>query len=619
MPFLFHKRQKFMIFDLRKAKIDLLERTIKKVFSLLEMTQKLSSKIGWMRFYTFAAGLVIFLSLFFMSLKTESIFVLILFSILFVIVSSKQNSVLKLIKKYKIWAEIKQKHLARVTLNWDEIPPGKIFPNSEISPLEMDLDLTGDRSLHRLMDLSKSAGGSLELKKFFIEHNIDRDEILQRQNIVKELVSLSHFRERFLLESYLSTKKEIETCSLIEWLEKSNKTDILKKQLHILYTLCFVNLLFIALAVLNIVSGIWGITTLIYIGYYLFNYKSINTLSVETDILNDELKKVIRVFSFVENYNFGRNKNLELLCAPLRDKSVSPTIELKKINNIVTALSFKQNPFVWSVAAIFFPLDYFFAHRLEIYKSQIDKSLPAWLEVRNKLEAFVSIASFAWLNSEYIFPEIKESLEISLNVEEMGHPLISHKSRKRNSYSTDKLGGISIITGSNMSGKSTFLRTIGINLCLAYAGAPVDAKNFSTGMMQLFTCIKVSDSVIDGISYFYAEVKRLKKLIEEINSGGNYPVFFLIDEIFKGTNNVERLKGSRAMIKLLAKKSGAGIISTHDLELIHLAEEIPTISNYHFREEIVDGKMAFDYTLRKGPCPSTNAIEIMRLNGLPVD
>lgn len=608
-----------MISDLRKAKIHQLERTIQKVFSLVEKTQKISSKIGWIRFYTFAAGLVIFLSLFFMSLKTESIFVLILFSILFVIVSSRQNSVLKLIKKYKIWMEIKQKHLARATLNWDEIPSGKILENSETSPLEMDLDLTGDRSLHRLMDLSKSAGGSLELKKFFTEHNIDRDEILQRQNIVKELVSLSHFRERFLLESYLSTKKEINAGSLIDWLEKSNKSGIIKKHLSVLYILCFINLLFIALAIVNIAGGVWGITTFIYIGYYLFNYKSINTLSVETDLLNDELKKVIRVFSFVENYNFGRNKNLKLLCAPLLDKSVSPTIELKKINYIVTALSFKQNPFVWSIAAIFFPLDYFFAHRLEIYKLQIDKSLPAWLEVRNKLEAFVSIANFAWLNSEYIFPEIKESSEISFSAEEMGHPLIAHKSKKCNSYRTNKLGGISIITGSNMSGKSTFLRTVGINLCLAYAGAPVDAKYFSTGMMRLFTCIKVSDSVIDGISYFYAEVRRLKKLVEEINSNEKYPLFFLIDEIFKGTNNIERLRGSRAMIKMLANKSGAGIISTHDLELVHLAEEISTISNYHFKEEIVDGKMVFDYTLRKGPCPSTNAIEIMRLNGLPVD
>jgi hypothetical protein len=612
-----------MISDLRKTKIHEIKRTIQKISNLLEKTQKLSSKIGWIRFYTFFAGLVIFLLLFFLSFKTESIFALILFSILFVIISSKQNSVLKLIKKYKVWADIKQKHLARVTLNWDTIPPGKVFVNSETSPLEMDLDLTGDRSLHRLIDLSKSAGGSLELRKYFTEHNIDRDEIRKRQSIVKELVSLSHFREKFLLESYLSTKKEIESNSLIEWLEKSNKTNILKKQLRILYALCFVNLLFIGLAILNIVSGIWGITTLVYISYYLFNYKSINTLSVETDILNDELKKVIRVFSFVENYNFGRNKNLESLCAPLRDKSVSPTIELKKINNIVTALSFKQNPFVWSLAAILFPLDYFFAYRLEIYKTQIDKYLPQWLEVRNKLEAFVSIANFSCLNSEYVFPEIKsgdkDNLEISLTMEEIGHPLIPHEYKKRNSYETNKLGGISIITGSNMSGKSTFLRTIGINLCLAYAGAPVDAKYFSTGMMRLFTCIKVSDSVVDGISYFYAEVKRLKKLVEEINSNEKYPLFFLIDEIFKGTNNVERLKGSRAMIKLLANKSGAGIISTHDLELVNLAEEISSISNCHFREEIVDGKMAFDYTLRKGPCPSTNAIEIMRLNGLPIE
>ena len=164
----------------------------------------------------------------------------------------------------------------------------------------------------------------------------------------------------------------------------------------------------------------------------------------------------------------------------------------------------------------------------------------------------------------------------------------------------------------------TFIRTIGVNLSLAYAGSVVNAQELTLSLFRLFTCIKVSDSVIDGISYFYAEVKRLKALLDEIEES-EYPVLFLIDEIFRGTNNIERLKGSSAFIKKLAQTNAIGAVATHDLELVKLSEEISRVRNYHFREEIKEGKMIFDYRLNNGPCPTTNALKIMKLEGLPVN
>jgi DNA mismatch repair ATPase MutS len=158
---------------------------------------------------------------------------------------------------------------------------------------------------------------------------------------------------------------------------------------------------------------------------------------------------------------------------------------------------------------------------------------------------------------------------------------------------------------------------MGINLCLAYAGAPVCAQDFHASLFKLYTCIKVSDSVTDGYSYFYAEVKRLKGLLTALKPDG-LPLFFLIDEIFKGTNNRERLIGSRAYIRALVGQNCLGAISTHDLELVKIADELPDIHNYHFREEVVDGEMVFDYILRTGPCPTTNALKIMQMEGLPI-
>jgi DNA mismatch repair ATPase MutS len=162
------------------------------------------------------------------------------------------------------------------------------------------------------------------------------------------------------------------------------------------------------------------------------------------------------------------------------------------------------------------------------------------------------------------------------------------------------------------------LRTLGVNLCLAYAGAPVDAHKFQTTLFRVFTCIRVSDSVTDGYSYFYAEVKRLKALLVELEQADSFPLFFLIDEIFKGTNNRERLIGSRAYIKALVGRNCIGVISTHDLELVKLADALPQVTNMHFREEVIDAHMVFDYILRPGPSPTTNALKIMHMEGLPV-
>ena len=176
-----------------------------------------------------------------------------------------------------------------------------------------------------------------------------------------------------------------------------------------------------------------------------------------------------------------------------------------------------------------------------------------------------------------------------------------------------------LITGSNMSGKSTFLRTIGVNLCLAFAGAPVNAAYLKTDLFRLYTCIQVTDSLADGISYFYAEVRRLKALLNALEVEHELPLFFLIDEIFRGTNNRERQVGGRSFVTTLVGGEGVGLISTHDLELVVFADELSNIKNYHFQEEVTQRRMLFDYRLRPGPSQTTNALQIMRMEGLPVD
>jgi len=269
------------------------------------------------------------------------------------------------------------------------------------------------------------------------------------------------------------------------------------------------------------------------------------------------------------------------------------------------------------------PWDLWFEKILDSYKARMNQLIPAWLDIWYEIDALASLANFAYLNPEYHFPDVLDvdsSLKCPIiQASDLGHPLIPSGSKVTNTFNVNELGEIALITGSNMSGKSTFLRTMGVNLVLAFAGAPVNASQMKLVLLRLFTCIQVSDSLADGFSYFYAEVRRLKSLLDLANDGQNIPVFYLIDEIFRGTNNQERRIGSQSYVRALAKSSACGMISTHDLELAKLGSENHHILNYHFRDDVLNDRMVFDYKLRSGPSPSTNALKIMKTEGLPVE
>ena len=197
-------------------------------------------------------------------------------------------------------------------------------------------------------------------------------------------------------------------------------------------------------------------------------------------------------------------------------------------------------------------------------------------------------------------------------------PLLPAATRVTNDLEIRALGEVDILTGSNMAGKSTFLKTIGMNFCLAYAGAPVVATEFVAMPFRLHACIRITDSIVDGFSYFYAEVKCLRALLETLRTRDDLPLLYLVDEIFRGTNNRERLIGSRSYIRTLMGARGVGLIATHDFELARLADGNAFARNYHFRDDVSDGRLVFDYQLREGPCPTTNALKIMEMEGLPV-
>ncbi|MGD8779599.1 MAG: hypothetical protein PVH88_11635 [Ignavibacteria bacterium] len=603
---------------MKKKKLQELEKSVTRFRLIEKKIDKKLNRVGLFRVLLFLSFVILLPVSYFNFSLTISLIILIPIVAGFIIVSLAQVKLLHFIKLIRNWIKIKQSFISRINLDWENIEPRKLPDNIKQNLIETDLDLTGERSLHQLIDFSVSTEGSMLLRDFLINHNLNEDEVLRKQSIVKEILTMNRFREKFLLTLSLVSKKRLDSQRLIQWMKKNRGVEKSRGILLVMTLLVIINWCLIGLSVVGILSGGWIISSFIYFAVYNLGNKYYKDISRDSEIIKEELGKFSRVLEFIENYNFSKSKNLKKLCEPVQSKTTSPYLLLNKISFIVSILTFRANVFIWGFIAFLLPIDFYLAFFLQKYKNKIAENFESWLTVWHNLEAYVSIANFAYLNGSYKFPEIiKEKFEFK--AEELGHPLIHFGKRINNGFKINDVGEAYIITGSNMSGKSTFLRTLGINICLAYAGAPVDAKSFSLSTMQVFSCIKVSDSVIDGISYFYSEVKRLKKLLDLINNNEDNPVFYLIDEIFKGTNNIERRTGSSSFIRSLTGKNCVGLISTHDLELVNLAGSNKSIINYHFKEEVQKDKMIFDYKLREGPCPTTNALKIMEIEGLPVD
>jgi energy-coupling factor transporter ATP-binding protein EcfA2 len=413
----------------------------------------------------------------------------------------------------------------------------------------------------------------------------------------------------------------LEGTKLSEWLCSPSSSGKIKSILKILSIIIPLNILLLVLFTAEVLPAYWAIGIVIYTGIYLFNSKYIKELFDKSLDIQTDFGRLSRILEFLENYpalKSVRNEKLNQMCGIFFKNKNTPSSYFKKLNMVTFAASFQKNPFFFLLLNSFFPYDFFFAFKLEKLKLELKDKLPVWLGIFYDLEAFISLSNFAYINPDYCFPSISTEKQKFI-AEKLAHPLIPADSNIHNNFSLGKKAEVVIITGSNMSGKSTFLKTVGVNLVLAFAGSVVNSSKLETSLFKIFTCINISDSITDGISYFYAEVKRLKNLLNEIKMENEIMVFYLIDEIFKGTNNMERLIGSRSYIKKLAGLNGTGLISTHDLELIKLEENIPQVSNYHFREEVSNGRMQFDYKLRKGPSPTTNALKIMEIEGLPVE
>ncbi len=591
-----------------------MQRRVERLESRILDLKALDSRFSWMRLIIFLAGTIV--SLFLLAESSPLGWLTALVSIiLFSIVVSRHHAVQRTLSQFRLWRELKLTHNARQQIDWSKLPHAMLSSLDGDHPYEADLNLTGDRSLHHLLDTTVAFESAVRLRNRLLTTPPDIQTILNRQALVRELVPLTYLRDRLSIDARLAVKtarQHWDTRSLSQWFASPGEIPRLRLTVWLAAALALVNIVLFILNQAGILPPIWAITFIAYVAVSLTQLRYVTGSFEQAMSLYDALSPLVEVAHRLESYSFTEHPNLKRLVSPFQ-AAERPSAQLRRLSLIASAASITNHMLAWAFLNALVPWELFVAYQLNRYRRDLADYVPLWLDTWFELETTSALATFAALHPDYHFPQTREDAIFAAH--QLGHPLIPASARVSNDLTIGKLGEVLLITGSNMSGKSSFLRTLGINLALAYAGSAVCADSLEIGLFRVFTCIQVNDSINDGFSYFYAEVHRLKALLDALEKPNPLPLFFLIDEIFRATNNQERLIGSRAYIQALLGKHGIGAISTHDLELAQLAGLI----NFHFEDQVSAGEMTFDYRLRPGPSPTTNALKIMRLAGLPVE
>jgi hypothetical protein len=338
-------------------------------------------------------------------------------------------------------------------------------------------------------------------------------------------------------------------------------------------------------------------------------------LTGDIDRVIDEIKLLREVLRIVEDYQ-PQSERLRELLGRLREGSQAPSRRIAQLVRLVESWeTIRRNQFVVPFAFVLM-LAVHVAYAIERWRAENRRLVAAWLEVVAEFEALGSLARFAYERPAYPFPEIAETGPC-FEAQALGHPLIAARARVTNDVALARERSLLLVSGSNMSGKSTLLRAVGLNAVLALAGAPVVAARLQVSPLAVGSAMRHTDSLQEGVSAFYAEIQRLR-LVCDLTSGP-LPVLFLLDEILHGTNSHDRRIGAEVVIESLLRSGAIGLVTTHDLALTEIVERwSPRAANVHFEDQLRDGRLSFDYRLRGGPVPRGNGLILMRLLGFPV-
>lgn len=511
---------------------------------------------------------------------------------------------------------INQEEQQRVQHDYSGMPTGSKYYFKE-HPYALDLDLFGNNSLFQQINRCATFLGMDQLAQWMLKRPSEKKTVLQRQQAVKELTPMTEWRQDFEATGRALRPDESSVNNLLHWLGQPTELvdeKIVIRLLHIL------TLITPAIGILVMSGWISGLVLLVFLMSNGILYRKRIKLVRDTKSKVTNQVKPLHAYALllekIESTSF-QSEELNALQSRVRIDNGTASVEIKRLFKLLNYLDYTDNIYFGLVANGVFNWDLHFMWRIEKWKQRNASLYDEWTEVISDFDALNSMAGMAFLHSERPFPEFTDELH-SIEATALGHPLIHAENRVCNDVSLAHSGEVFIITGSNMSGKSTFLRTVGINLVLANMGAPVCAGHLNCAFMDVFTAMRTEDDLSENTSSFYAELKRLQQLIRQIPS--KPATFFLLDEILKGTNSADRHRGAKALARQLVRLNTSGMISTHDTALGDLEKKQPdNIKNYSFASTLVNDELVFDYKMYRGVCKSFNASKLMEQIGIELD
>lgn len=484
--------------------------------------------------------------------------------------------------------------------------------NDASHPYLSDLDIMGKHSVFNLLNRTQTAIGSDRLAKW-LSAPAEIGTILERQEATKEFSDELNWRQSWQATAMLHKDAHQQVGALKEWVSEPLDPALQSILKFRWWSLGAILLIICAIAGL-IPFWVVIINTLLQSMFLKRFHAAVQNITDQTYTLGNTLQAYSALFQCTETATFQSKWWQQL--PDISNQRISAA--LKELSSLFSLLDFRMNPYFLILIGIPTLWDLHCLARLEKWKNKYGHRLDSWLDTLAEIEAMNSLAGFKFAHPHYTMPEPIWEAGIKVETIACGHPLIPENQRIVNDFTINGTGQTCLITGSNMSGKSTFLRTIGINLVLAQTGAVVCSRKFTFSPTLVFTSMRTQDSLEENTSSFYAELKRLKQLIELAGQAKELPVFYLLDEILKGTNSADRHLGAQALIQQLQPLAASGLVSTHDLELGEWGENISYVKNYHFSSDVSDGKLLFDYTLKQGICQRFNAAELMRMMGIQV-
>lgn len=567
--------------------------------------------LAWKRLLSFlSAVLAIWFLLPYSTLIAISAFIILLALFIFIVTKDLNNS--NAIDNTILLIEINKKEIAALDHQYLNFPDGAEW-KPDLHHYSNDLDIFGKASLYQFINRTTSQQGN----KLFASWLLSPEKplsVTQRQEAAKELDPQKEWRQQlqaFGINHPLTLKTE---NNIQNWLNEKSRfiNNSFWRSLRLVFPM--LSLTVLGLYIFDIIKIDQFLP--IMLGFLFISFwvsKKIMADYLKLAKITGELETLSDSINWIEAKEF-KSPYLVQLQSYFSATDANASTKIGKLKKILDRLDYRLNPiiFIPLSALVCWDLQQIFA--LEKWKQKNNRNTTDWFNALANFEAISSVANLSFNHPDWSFPEILNEEAIFIGAA-IGHPLIASEKRICSSFSTEGVNQISLVTGSNMAGKSTFLRSIGVNIVLAMMGAPVCAKHISLSYFKVMSSMRVSDNLEESTSTFYAELKKLKEIIDAVYA--NEKAFLLLDEILRGTNSADRHTGSSALIKQLIKHNAIGIVATHDLELAKIAETNPAnIHNYHFDVKVNNDELYFDYKLNRGICSSMNASILMKKIGI---